>query len=362
MADSVFISYSRKDQEFVRKLAADLNGYVQGVWFDQSDIRAGEVWEKSITDGIAGCLAFILVVSPNSAASPNVRSEIQQALQNRKPILPVIYHQTALPPDLAQILQKVQYINLQHGSYADNFQYLVESLAALGVPPAPGRAVAQPGFLRQPVKTDWGAVFGRIPLWAASWAVGWGLFWIVLFFLFLLLNKGSFNAGYLLIFPIGGALGGAVGGLLAGLFTMLVLRRNAPSIAWKHMTPAIRIWLFIGSVGAVASYLLILALVKAPQASTDCPDLGSCIGQAIGQSLAYVLVLILGLILFTLIAWFVTGAIAGGLAVRSIRRLEPGIRAFSGLWISLGWGTGAVVAAIAALLIAALVGKALGIG
>ena len=37
MSDDIFISYSRKDQEFVTRLASDLNAKVTGVWFDQSD-------------------------------------------------------------------------------------------------------------------------------------------------------------------------------------------------------------------------------------------------------------------------------------------------------------------------------------
>jgi hypothetical protein len=38
----VFISYSRRDQEFVVRLAHDLNAQVTGVWFDQSAIQTGQ--------------------------------------------------------------------------------------------------------------------------------------------------------------------------------------------------------------------------------------------------------------------------------------------------------------------------------
>ncbi len=41
MADDIFISYSRRNLEFVRRLAADLDRRVSGVWFDMSDIQAG---------------------------------------------------------------------------------------------------------------------------------------------------------------------------------------------------------------------------------------------------------------------------------------------------------------------------------
>jgi hypothetical protein len=38
MAKDIFISYSRRDHEFVTRLATDLNEQVAGVWFDQSTI------------------------------------------------------------------------------------------------------------------------------------------------------------------------------------------------------------------------------------------------------------------------------------------------------------------------------------
>ena len=44
MSTDIFISYSRRDQEFVTRLASDLNEHVAGVWFDQSTIRAGQNW------------------------------------------------------------------------------------------------------------------------------------------------------------------------------------------------------------------------------------------------------------------------------------------------------------------------------
>lgn len=36
MTKDIFISYSRRDQEFVTRLAGDLNAQVAGVWLDQS--------------------------------------------------------------------------------------------------------------------------------------------------------------------------------------------------------------------------------------------------------------------------------------------------------------------------------------
>ena len=52
MNKDIFISYSRRDQEFVARLAADLDRQVAGVWFDQSAIQVGRNWHEEIMDGV----------------------------------------------------------------------------------------------------------------------------------------------------------------------------------------------------------------------------------------------------------------------------------------------------------------------
>jgi len=46
MSKDIFISYSRRDQEFVTRLASDLDAQVAGVWFDQSAIQLGQKWQR----------------------------------------------------------------------------------------------------------------------------------------------------------------------------------------------------------------------------------------------------------------------------------------------------------------------------
>jgi len=88
MIKEIFISYSRRDQEFVTRLALELNAQVAGVWFDQSAIQAGQKWHDEIMDGIRECKAFILVLSPDSIESRYVREEVNKALQLGKTIFP----------------------------------------------------------------------------------------------------------------------------------------------------------------------------------------------------------------------------------------------------------------------------------
>ncbi len=79
MSAKIFISYSRKDQEFVDQLVADLEAHGVGVWVDRGDIVAGAAWRQQIVEGIKNCPVFLLVLSPNSIESGNVNRELTLA-------------------------------------------------------------------------------------------------------------------------------------------------------------------------------------------------------------------------------------------------------------------------------------------
>jgi hypothetical protein len=378
MPDDIFISYSRRDLEFVTRLASDLDAKVAGVWFDKSDIRAGQRWRDSIAEGIRACKAVVLVLSPDSAASKNVQDEINQALEAGKTIIPVLYRAVDLQGGLADLVRETQTIDLRRGSYADNFQVLVDGLMAAG-------AVRQtltgtsPGFLRQPVGTDWGAVIARVPGWGCAWSLGWGAFWLLIGIALVVLtalSDGSNTGGEALrdslLFGLGGGMGGFAGGLLAGLVTMLALRRYAPSISWKHMSMAIRSWVISGPLGVLVSGLTTAALFAMGAIGTsggsppDCSGLsfGDClgqgIGQAIGETIGLVILVVLVFFLTLMGIWFATGLFAGRLSVNRIRRLEPGITRREAGWVMFGWGLGSLAGAIAALAAIGLLSSAFG--
>jgi hypothetical protein len=46
--EKVFISYSRKDIDFARKLASDLEKAGYDVWWDITDLRGGDDWVRTI--------------------------------------------------------------------------------------------------------------------------------------------------------------------------------------------------------------------------------------------------------------------------------------------------------------------------
>jgi WD40 repeat protein len=86
----VFVSYSRRDGEFVQGLAASLEAQGKTVWLDTQGIGDGEVFPEAIRRAIEGSDAFVFVLSPESVRSRYCESEVGYAVELQKRIVPVL--------------------------------------------------------------------------------------------------------------------------------------------------------------------------------------------------------------------------------------------------------------------------------
>ena len=63
---AIFLSYASQDAEAAQKICAALRATGIEVWFDQSELRGGDVWDRSIRKEIKACVLFIPVISRNT--------------------------------------------------------------------------------------------------------------------------------------------------------------------------------------------------------------------------------------------------------------------------------------------------------
>src|SRR6266566_6042748 len=103
----LFISYSRQDEEFVRKLATDLDQLGAEVWIDLDDIPAGMKWSTAIAQGLKEAEIMIVVISPTSMTSRNVEDEWQYFRDHDKPLMPVLW----LPAEVHFQLSRIEFID-----------------------------------------------------------------------------------------------------------------------------------------------------------------------------------------------------------------------------------------------------------
>ncbi|MDO8543813.1 MAG: TIR domain-containing protein [Opitutaceae bacterium] len=65
---AVFLSYASQDAEAARRIADALRAAGVEVWFDQSELRGGDVWDQKIRKQIKECALFVPVISANTNA------------------------------------------------------------------------------------------------------------------------------------------------------------------------------------------------------------------------------------------------------------------------------------------------------
>jgi hypothetical protein len=87
----VFLSYSRRDRDFVERLNAALVDGGKHVYVDWEDIPDwSSDYEAELFDGIDRAESFLFVLSPDSLASPNCRLELEHATAQGKRITPLL--------------------------------------------------------------------------------------------------------------------------------------------------------------------------------------------------------------------------------------------------------------------------------
>ena len=107
----IFISYSRRDSSTVNRIVEAMKELGLDVWIDQEDIKAGDTWRVQIVQAIDTCNAFVLMLSPNSAASDNVRKEIDLAQDSGRTIFVMLLAPVKLPAEIRYQLAGLQYID-----------------------------------------------------------------------------------------------------------------------------------------------------------------------------------------------------------------------------------------------------------
>ena len=105
---TAFFSYSRDDSDFALRLAEDLKAAGASVWLDQTDIAPGQEWDNAVEDALSQSPRVLLVLSPASVKSRNVRNEITFALEAHKAIVPVLYQDCPIPLQLVR-LQRIDF-------------------------------------------------------------------------------------------------------------------------------------------------------------------------------------------------------------------------------------------------------------
>jgi hypothetical protein len=101
----VFVSYSHGDADrtWIRAFVDALQRRGARVWFDESEVRAGEPLLKAMEKGLRGSDMIVAIVTPASAEHPWVFFELGAALASGKRFVVIVpdgFDPALLPPPL----------------------------------------------------------------------------------------------------------------------------------------------------------------------------------------------------------------------------------------------------------------------
>lgn len=135
---AVFLSYASQDAEAAQRICAALRSGGVEVWFDQSELRGGDAWDRQIRERIHDCRLFIALISAHTEARDEgyFRHEWKLAVErthhmsDKKPFLvPVVIDDTrergASVPDK---LHEVQWTRLPGGKTPPDFVARISAL------------------------------------------------------------------------------------------------------------------------------------------------------------------------------------------------------------------------------------------
>jgi TolB-like protein/Flp pilus assembly protein TadD len=157
----VFLSYASQDAEAAQRICGALRSAGIEVWFDQSELRGGDAWDRKIRDQIRHCALFIPVISAHSQARLEgyFRREWKFAVERKRDIadelaflLPVVIDET--PERGASVpegFHEVQWTRLPGGATSRQFIAHVSGLlTGQHDPPEPAVQTLRPGIVAVP--------------------------------------------------------------------------------------------------------------------------------------------------------------------------------------------------------------------
>jgi TolB-like protein len=143
---AVFLSYASQDAEVARRIRDALHAAGIEVWFDQSELRGGDVWDQTIRQRIRDCALFVPVISANTAARPEGYFRLEWSLadqrshmiaRNKSFIIPVCVDGTSpAAGDLPESFARVQWTRLPGGDTPPAFTRRIATLLGAAADPA----------------------------------------------------------------------------------------------------------------------------------------------------------------------------------------------------------------------------------
>jgi hypothetical protein len=139
MTHDIFISHSSHDREVAEAACIALEQRGFRCWIAPRDILPGHDYGEAIVDAIRGSRLFLLIFSAATAASPQVKREVERAASQSLPILPFRIADVQPSKSLEYFISSAHWLDALTPPIAPHLDYLGDTVAQLldGAGPGP---------------------------------------------------------------------------------------------------------------------------------------------------------------------------------------------------------------------------------
>ncbi len=157
MAHDVFISHSAKDKATADAVCAMLESNGIRCWIAPRDVLASMEWGEAIIDAIEESRIMVLVFTANANASPQIRREIERAVNRGVAILPLRMEDVLPGKSLEYFIGNVHWLDALTPPFEAHLTSLAGTIKILLARPEPGAPEPMPQEVRPPVSGGFGA-------------------------------------------------------------------------------------------------------------------------------------------------------------------------------------------------------------
>jgi TolB-like protein/Tfp pilus assembly protein PilF len=180
---AVFLSYASQDAEAAQRICEALRAAGIEVWFDKSQLRGGDAWDRSIRQQIRDCALFVPVISAHTDARREGYFRLEwklavdrtHTMSDRAPFLvPAVIDDTSdSQADVPDRFRELQWTRLAAGETPPAFVERIQRLLSGEIAPiedharssgsaVPGSAPAPRGLIRRPMGVWYGAIAAAV--------------------------------------------------------------------------------------------------------------------------------------------------------------------------------------------------------
>lgn len=131
MAHDTFISYSNQDRTVADAAVAVLESRGIRCWIAPRNITPGLDWSEAIIDAIEHSAVMVLILSATANASPQIKREVERAVNRGIPIIPFRIEDVPLSKALEYFISSPHWLDAMTPPLEEHLQYLADTVQLL---------------------------------------------------------------------------------------------------------------------------------------------------------------------------------------------------------------------------------------